>query len=145
MIIKTKLKRAVSVSLVLFPLLGTAAEQKLEMSKDVWIGKIKEVVPEPICKGFLQDKTIAERLKERNIDLEKCKQLIPGITDKCVKKFYDKLPDTITQENVSKWGHSIGECIGADFVINYVFTGEQGTDAKAKNGADGKMKKENKN
>ena len=120
---KIHFKNLLGVGLLVFPLLAPAAtNNKVEMSKDEWLGKIKEIVPEPICKGFMQDETIAKRLKKRNIDLKKCMALIPGITEKCQKKFYDRLPDTITQENVSKWGHSIGECIGAEFVINYVFS-----------------------
>lgn len=117
-------KNLLGVGLLVCPLLASAApNNKVEMSKDEWLGKIKKIVPEPICKGFMEDETIAKRLKNRNIDLKKCMELIPDITDKCQKKFYDRLPDTITQENVSKWGHSIGECIGAEFVIQYVFSG----------------------
>ncbi|KTD21927.1 hypothetical protein [Legionella londiniensis] len=134
---KIKLSKIMGLVLVVFPLLATAATNaKMEMSKDEWLSKIKEIVPEPICKGFMQDETIASRLKARNIDLQKCIELIPGIADKCSKKFYDRLPATITQENVSKWGHSIGECIGAEFVINYVFSD---TEEKKDTTADGEQ------
>lgn len=93
-----------------------------EMSKDVWLGKIKAVVPEPICKGFMEDASISARLKEKDISYEKCVSLIPGIADKCQKKYYDSLPAMINQESASKWGRTIGECIGGDFAINYLYS-----------------------
>ena len=94
-----------------------------EMSKDVWLEKIKAVVPEPICKGFMEDASISARLKERNISYEGCVGLIPAIADKCQKKYYDSLPAMINQESASKWGRTIGECIGGDFAINYLYSG----------------------
>lgn len=94
-----------------------------EMSKDVWLEKIKAVVPEPICKGFMEDPSISARLKEKNISYENCVGLIPAIADKCQKKYYDSLPAMINQESASKWGRTIGECIGGDFAINYLYSG----------------------
>jgi hypothetical protein len=101
-----------------------------EMSKDVWLEKIKAVVPEPICKGFMEDASISARLKEKNISYENCVSLIPGIADKCQKKYYDSLPAMINQESASKWGRTIGECIGGDFAINYLYAGDASTPVK---------------
>ncbi len=95
-----------------------------EMSKGVWLEKIKAVVPEPICKGFMEDASISARLKEKNISYDNCVSLIPAIADKCQKKYYDSLPAMINQESASKWGRTIGECIGGDFAINYLYSAD---------------------
>jgi hypothetical protein len=106
------------------PALSNSKNSANEMEKDVWLAKIKAVVPEPICKGFMEDASIAARLKEKNISYDNCVSLIPGIADKCQKKYYDSLPAMINQESASKWGRTIGECIGGDFAINYLYSGD---------------------
>lgn len=99
------------------------APKVTQIPKDQWLQKIKEVVSEPICKGFMEDSSISARLKEQKITLEKCVTLIPPIAEKCEKKYYDSVPAMITEENAGTWGRKIGECIGADFAMSYLYPG----------------------
>lgn len=92
-----------------------------EMPKDEWLSKVKMVVSEPICKGFMDDPSISARLKEQGITFEKCVGLIPAIADSCQKKFYDSLPAMMNQDSASTWGRKIGECIGGDFAVSYLY------------------------
>ena len=107
----------------------TPAAEPTEMSKDEWLSKIKVVVAEPVCKGFMDDPSISARLNEQGITLEKCVGLIPAINDKCQKQFYDSLPAMINQESASTWGRKIGECIGGDFAMTYLYPKTDGTAA----------------
>lgn len=91
-----------------------------EMSKDVWLEKLKGVVPALICKGFTQDETVSKQLAKVNIDYEKCTTLIPSSFEKCQTDLYSSIPDKIDSEAAGKWGHSLGECIGKDFAIKYL-------------------------
>jgi hypothetical protein len=108
---------------------ATTQHAVTQVPKDEWLKKIKEVVSEPICKGFMEDASISTRLKEQNISLEKCVTLIPPIAEKCEKKYYDSVPAMITEENAGKWGRMIGECIGADFAVNYLYPGSSTSEA----------------
>ncbi|WP_131782621.1 hypothetical protein [Legionella gresilensis] len=92
-----------------------------EMTKDEWLSKLKAVVPDLICKGFMQDEALNKRLTEVNINYDKCVSLIPESVDKCQKELYSQIPATINQQNAGKWGHSIGECIGKDFALKHLF------------------------
>lgn len=102
-----------------------------EMTKDEWLEKIKTVVPEPICKGFMEEASIASRLKERNFSYENCVTAIPTIASQCQKKYYDSMPAMINQDNAAKWGHTMGECIGEDFAVQYLY-GSAGTVQRTK-------------
>lgn len=99
----------------------TSNASKQELTKDEWLAKLKAVVPDLICKGFLQDETLSKRLSEMNINYDKCVTLIPASVDKCEKELYAQIPATINQEIAGKWGHSIGECIGKDFALKHLF------------------------
>ncbi|WP_133128002.1 hypothetical protein [Legionella nagasakiensis] len=104
-----------------------------EMAKDEWLQKIKEIIPEPICKGFMEDASVAGRLKELKISYQDCVDKIPAITEKCQKKYYNDLPAMINQKSAAKWGRTIGECIGMDFAVNYLYSegkSAKGTSAK---------------
>lgn len=87
------------------------------MSKDEWLGKMKAAVPDLICKGFLNDESLSKQLKDKDIDYSKCVSLIPTSVDKCQTELYSNIPSTIDDAAASKWGHSLGECIGKDFAL----------------------------
>ncbi|MFY7698228.1 MAG: hypothetical protein ACOVQX_05395 [Legionella sp.] len=138
---QTKLYQALGLVMALCPVLASAADTATpaattspvptaapandsEISKDEWLEKIKGVIAEPICKSFTEDATILARMKEQKISVEKCASLIPAISDKCQKKYYDSLPAKMNQESASKWGRTIGECIGGDFAVTYLYPNE---------------------
>lgn len=104
---------------------GSRSASTQELTKDEWLGKLKAAVPDLICKGFLQDETLSKRLTEVNINYDKCVTLIPASVDKCQNELYAQIPAKITQENAGKWGHSIGECIGKDFALKYLFNSKK--------------------
>ncbi|KTC65480.1 Uncharacterised protein (plasmid) [Legionella adelaidensis] len=128
---------------------GASNRTVTQVPKDEWLKKIKEIVSEPICKGFVEDASISERLKEQKISYEKCVTLIPPIAEKCEKKYYDSIPAMITEDNASKWGRMIGECIGADFAVNYLYPGSgtsasaDSTSSKSDNSTNGSSKSSN--
>lgn len=96
-----------------------------EMSKDSWLKQVKSVVSEPICKGFMKDESIARRFKALNMSFEDCVAKIPPLAEQCQQKYYKAIPEHINQTNASKWGRTIGECIGTEFARQYLYkTGE---------------------
>lgn len=98
----------------------SSASEPATLTRDVWLGKLKAVVPDLICKGFLGDESLGKQLAKLNINYDKCVTLIPASMDKCVSEYYTSIPATIDDESAGKWGHSIGECIGKDFAIKYM-------------------------
>jgi hypothetical protein len=89
-----------------------------DISKDEWLGKLKEVVPTMICKSFTENEGANKQLLANNINYDKCVMLIPVSFDKCQKQFYADIPSTISNETAEKWGSSIGQCIGSDFAAS---------------------------
>lgn len=90
-----------------------------EMSKDEWLGKLKDASSTMICKSFTENKSINERLQSANIDYKECLKLIPASFDKCQKKYYSEIPATVNNETADKWGNTLGQCIGTDFATKY--------------------------
>lgn len=124
MLTKIKLKVAVGLGIIALPLVTFAADpapDAKEMSKDAWLAQIKQLVPNLVCKSFVSDDSINTQLKAHNIDYDKCVALIPALEEKCQTKYYDSLPATINQETAAKWGRTIGECIGGNFVVNHLY------------------------
>lgn len=107
----------------------TTTPQKIpiQITKDQWLSQVKKVVTEPICKGFINDKSISNRFKAMDITYDTCLNEIPPLTQACIKMHYDELPDTMTEQSASKWGRVLGECIGATFAKNHLYKeGETG-------------------
>lgn len=94
------------------------ADTNTAMKKDEWLNNLKTIAPAIICKGFFEDANLKQRLEELQINQDKCLALIPPSYDKCQAKYYSQLPENIDQSNGTKWGRAIGECIGADFMLN---------------------------
>ena len=93
-----------------------------EMPKDAWLEQIKMAVTTPVCKGFMEDKSIAAQMAARHVSYEQCITLITAIADTCGKKYQENLPATINPEQAKKWSRTIGECIGNDFAKNYLYS-----------------------
>lgn len=123
---KSKLEFLVALGIVVLPLQSfasaapTTTSTPTEMTKDDWLGKLKSVAPTVICQGFFEDASLKKRMGELQIDNAKCMALIPASFDKCQTQYYDGLPATVNKESASKWGHTIGECIGTDFATKYL-------------------------
>ncbi|MGQ3891533.1 hypothetical protein [Legionella sp. CNM-4043-24] len=119
MINKTILGTIMGAScIVLAPISFAAAAE--EMSKDEWLGKLKDVVPAMICTNFLNNEGVSKQLKVFNIDYSKCVSLIPASVDKCRDKYYKEIPDKITRDSAQQWGSTIGQCIGTDFAVTHL-------------------------
>lgn len=110
------------IGLLFLPVFSFAADSSADLSKEVWLEELRESAPVPICKSFIEDASIIAQMKARNITYEKCVSLIPGITLKCEKKYSANLPSTINDEHAEKWGRVIGECIGNDFAMSYLYS-----------------------
>lgn len=116
--------------LILTAILGSlsfsafAAEATDQLTKDEWLGKLKDVVPGMICQNFTQNEAVNKQLVAANIDYNKCISLIPNSFQKCQDKYYSELPSMITKESAPKWGKAIGECIGSDFAMTHLIKPE---------------------
>lgn len=89
------------------------------IAKDDWLKKLQEVGPSLICKSFTDNKGVNQQLVAANITYEKCLTLIPPSFDKCQKQYYSDIPATLDETSTSKWGSTLGQCIGTDFAITY--------------------------
>ena len=138
------------LGVVLLPLTALSTEQlnnsdgqsspASKISKNEWLTQVKKIVPEPICKGFIEDPQISERFKKVNMNYERCLKEIPALTDTCINKYQNQIPDEINQQVASKWGHQLGQCIGNSFANKYLTLDEdqQSADHGQKNNADKK-------
>ncbi|CEG56735.1 hypothetical protein [Legionella fallonii] len=91
-----------------------------EMSKDSWLNSMTPMLPDLICKGFMQDTDLKKRFDEIKMTYEKCVSLIPGSAKKCQDQIYASIPDKINSETAGTWGKTLGECIGKDFAEKYL-------------------------
>ncbi len=110
---------------MLLPLPLFASSPTMEMTKDDWLSKLKDVAPTVICKGFLEEPSLKKRMDELKIDNEKCMSLIPASFDKCQKQYYSSLPANMNAQSAATWGHTLGECIGTDFATKYLVPNSQ--------------------
>lgn len=112
--------------IALLPIAGWSAVTGTNgTSKTIWIEQVKMAVSVPVCKSFISDESIASQMKARNINYDKCISLMPAVTDKCIKKYDLSLPTTINDESAEKWGRLIGECIGNNFAMSYLYSDEE--------------------
>lgn len=98
----------------------SAPTTKSEMSKDDWLSSMIPMLPELICKGFVQDADLKKRFDELKLTYEQCVTLIPESSKKCQDQLYASIPATINEESAATWGRKIGECIGKDFAEQHL-------------------------
>ncbi len=98
----------------------STSDDAKEMSKDKWLGAMTPLLPELICKGFMQDSSLKQRFDELKMTQEQCMSLIPDIASKCKAEIVDKIPATLNSESAGVWGKKLGECIGRDFAMKYL-------------------------
>lgn len=102
------------------PAKSTDSSTTTEMPKDSWLSSMTPLLPDLICKGFIQDAELKKRFDEIKMTYEQCVTLIPQSTSKCQNELYANMPDMINSESAGKWGRSLGECIGKDFAEKYL-------------------------
>lgn len=133
----TKLIVAMSITMgLLAPFLSNAAESTAapavttpaapagntvtEMTKDSWLKAMTPMLPDLICKGFIQDAGLKKRLDEIKMTYEQCVAKIPESATKCQSQIYANIPEKINSESAGVWGKNLGECIGKDFAEKYL-------------------------
>ena len=116
------------------PITVSAVPNLTGTAKNVWIEQVKMAVSIPVCKSFIEDSTIGMQMKARNINYDKCVSLMPAVTDTCLQKFEPSLPETLNDESAEKWGRFIGECIGNNFAMRYLYSDANEKSAVRKDG-----------
>jgi hypothetical protein len=91
-----------------------------EMAKDAWLNLMMPMLPDLICKGFMQDEELKKRFDELKLTFEQCVTLIPESSNKCKDDLYASIPDKVNSESAATWGKSLGECIGKDFAEKHL-------------------------
>lgn len=122
------------LGVVLLPLTALSTEQlknnddqssqKSKIAKNEWLTQVKKIVPEPICKGFIEDPQIKDRFEKVNMTYEGCLKEIPALTQVCINKYQNQIPNEINRQTAAKWGHQIGQCIGNNFANKYLIPDE---------------------
>ncbi len=98
----------------------SSTNTQTEMPKDNWLNSMTPMLPDLICKGFIQDADLKKRFDEIQMTYEKCVSLIPESAKKCQDQIYASIPDKINSETAGTWGRTLGECIGKDFAEKYL-------------------------
>jgi hypothetical protein len=98
----------------------TSTKPATEMGKDAWLSSMTPMLPDLICKGFIQDTELKKRFDEIKMTYEKCVSLIPESAKKCQNEIYASIPEKIDGKSASTWGRTLGECIGKDFAEKYL-------------------------
>jgi hypothetical protein len=91
-----------------------------EMSKDTWLSTMTPMLPDLICKGFMQDANLKKRFDDLKITYEQCVSYIPESATKCQNQIYGSIPDKINNDSAATWGKTLGECIGKDFAEKHL-------------------------
>lgn len=118
---KLLIATAIALSSTLAPFLVNAEDSNVtEMPKDSWLSSMTPLLPDLICKGFIQDPDLKKRFDEIKMTYEQCVTLLPASTDKCQNELYASIPEKINSESAAVWGKSLGECIGKDFAEKYL-------------------------
>ena len=98
----------------------TPSESTTEMSKSNWLNTIVPMLPSLICKGFMNDPDLKQRLETIKMNYDQCVSAIPDSVNKCQNQLSASIPDKITNADASTWGKTLGECIGKDFAMKYL-------------------------
>ena len=116
------LATTIALSSAFIPMVSNAedAATPTEMPKDKWLSQMTPLLPDLICKGFLQDADLKKRFDEIKMTFEQCATLIPESTNKCQNELFASMPENINSESAAIWGRKLGECIGKDFAEKYL-------------------------
>ncbi|MFT4058422.1 MAG: hypothetical protein QM652_02630 [Legionella sp.] len=98
----------------------TPEENTNEISKSTWLDTIVPMLPSLICKGFMNDSDLKQRLDTIKMSYDQCVGAIPESVSKCQNQLYANIPDKISNSDAATWGKNLGECIGKDFAMKYL-------------------------
>ncbi|MFJ1267806.1 hypothetical protein ACD661_04425 [Legionella lytica] len=98
----------------------TSPDVTSEMTKDAWLKAIEPMLPTLICKGFINDPDLKQRLETIKMTYDQCVSVIPESVDKCHNQLYASIPAKVSNTDASTWGKTLGECIGKDFAMKYL-------------------------
>jgi hypothetical protein len=100
---------------------GNSAPSAEEMSLDDFLTTFMDLVPKEVCDGFKGDSEIWTIMEKKNITVEKCIELTKDLTESCVKKYKNKLPENFDNERLTKWSKQVGYCIGLEYASKYIY------------------------
>lgn len=98
----------------------TPADSGTDMPKSTWFDTIVPMLPSLICKGFMGDPELKQRLDSIKMNYDQCVSAIPESVNKCKDQLYASVPDKINNTDAATWGKTLGECIGKDFAMKYL-------------------------
>lgn len=99
---------------------STPADDSSEMSKTTWLNTIVPMLPSLICKGFMGDPDLKQRLDTIKMNYDQCVSVIPESVSKCQNQLDASIPDKMNNNDAATWGKNLGECIGKDFAMKYL-------------------------
>lgn len=91
-----------------------------EISKSTWLDTIVPMLPSLICKGFMSDPDLKQRLDTIKMNYDQCVTAIPESVNKCQNQLFASIPEKISNADAATWGKTLGECIGKDFAMKYL-------------------------
>lgn len=112
----------IALSSAFIPLTINAAQttDSIDMTKDAWLSQMSPILPDVICKGFIEDADLKKRFDDLKINYDKCLGYIPAISTKCQGQIYASIPEKINDASAATWGRTLGECIGKNFAEQYL-------------------------
>jgi hypothetical protein len=99
---------------------SSSSEAEDVVGKDAWLGAMAPLIPKTVCDEFEKSAKLKEKMKEMNMDYDKCVGAIPDMAKKCQDGLYNDIPDKISKEEAQTWGQKLGECIGKSFAEEYL-------------------------
>lgn len=102
------------------PATTSSSDKSGDVSKTTWLNAIVPMLPGLICKGFMNDPELKQRLDSIKMTYDQCVSVIPESVNKCQNQLAPSIPDKINNDDASTWGKSLGECIGKDFAMKYL-------------------------
>jgi hypothetical protein len=96
------------------------SDNSSDISKSTWLNTIVPMLPSLICKGFMSDPDLKQRLDTIKMNYDQCVSAIPESVSKCQNQLYASIPEKISNTDAATWGKSLGECIGKDFAMKYL-------------------------
>ncbi|MGC1182454.1 hypothetical protein [Legionella sp.] len=102
----------------------TQSSSSSDITKTKWLNSIVPILPTLICKGFMSDPDLKQRLETIKMNYDQCVSVLPESVSKCQNQLYANIPEKINATDAATWGKNFGECIGKDFAMKYLLPKE---------------------